>query len=127
MYNQNELMEDERVEINVYCGSEKESVGIGFGSSVESVEVFFKNYDDFDIETMQESFWENYHEFEEGIEKAKAIKKCNKQFTLRQALFEVFGHFHVFVQVNEEEIEPEITFADEIEEIMYSMLELVVE
>ena len=127
MCNQILFEEEDCIEISVCCYSEKESAGIGFGSAVDSIDNLFKNYEDFDIDTMQESFWENYFEFEDGIEKAKEIRSFNKQLTIRQALFEVFGHFHVVVQVNGEEIEPQITFADEIEEIVYSMLESVFE
>ena len=69
MCNQISFEEEDCIEISVCCYSEKESAGIGFGSSVDSIDNLFKNYEDFDIDTMQESFWENYFEFEDGIEK----------------------------------------------------------
>ena len=110
-------------EIDIYCYSEKEDAGIGFGTSLETEEIKFNDEDDFDICTMGEAFWENYFEFEPGIEKARVILQNNKQLEVKQALFEVFGHFKVIVKINEKELEPEIPFIDEIEDCIYSMLE----
>lgn len=118
-------MDKQEIEISIYCFSEKEDVGIGFGSSVDTEENDFSNELDFDFSVMQESFWENYFEFESGIEKAITSLKKEKKITLKQALFEVFGHFKVIVRVDDKEYEPEDSFINEIENYIYSMLETV--
>lgn len=118
-------MNKQEIEINIYCYSEKEEVGISYGTLSQTEEIIFNDEDDFDICTMQESFWENYYEFVPGIEKAKVLLQNNNKLSLQESLFEIFGHFKVIVQVNDKEVELDIPFIDEIESCMYSMLEAV--
>ena len=103
----------------VSCFSEKEAASIGAGASIEVHEQEL----DVDVCTMQEAFWENYFEFEPGIEKVKILLKNNSNMTLRQAIVEVFGHFYTLIHINEKEIDVKGDCAEELEECMYSMLE----
>ena len=132
-------MYSDDVEILLNCFSEKENAGFGFGYSIELdnipldvngnynllkiQEMFWEEY--FDIFVMQESFWENYHEFENGLAKAHTVLERNNQLTLRQTLFDVFGHFQIIFNINGDEVEPEESYISEIEDCVYSMLESI--
>lgn len=81
-------------EIIACCYSEKEDVGIGFGTSFDSDEESLDTLDTEWIDVgMSESFWENHFEFEPGIKKAKQLIQSNSHLTFRQALYTVFGDF----------------------------------
>ena len=109
------------IEISAYCYSEKEDAGIGFGFSCDEGD----SMNALDTELIEiglsESFWENYFEFEPGIEKAKQLLIDNQNLTLREALFAVFGHFAIVYTIGEEE--SELNLDINVDEVMYKMLE----
>lgn len=69
---------------------------------------------------MTDSFWENHRDFGPGIDRAKRLVFNNPSMTLEQALFEVFGHFTIFYEVNG--VEQKLDYDIDADEIMYSML-----
>ena len=108
-------------EISAYCYSEKENVGIGFGisfdpdkDSIETIGI------DWIREGMADSFWENYREFDAGIEKASILIEENQNLTYRQALYAVFGDFILSYEIDGKEVD----YESEIDEnqMMYDML-----
>ena len=109
-------------DIYVSFYSEKEDASIFIGATLEPYEMKLE----VDVFTMQESFWENYFVFEEGIEKVKAILETDSKMTLRQAIVAVFGHFYISVEIDGDEIELKNNLDEEFEECMYSMLEALV-
>jgi hypothetical protein len=110
------------VKIWAHCYSEKESVSISFGTSIDatmSIEEFHDT--DWIDEGLAESFWENYDEFVPGIEKAKTLLNNNPKLTMKAVLLDVFGHFFMSYEKDGEEIQLE--FDINPDEVMYSLLE----
>lgn len=108
-------------EISAYCYSEKADVGIGFGmafdadeDSIETIGVDWINIG------MSESFWENAFEFDAGIEKARILIEENPSLPYRQALYAIFGDFHLSYEIDGKEID----FRCEIDatQAMYDLL-----
>ena len=113
---------DNYVEIWAHCYSEKENVSISFGISVDaSVSIDEFNDTEWIDEGMSDSFWENYYEFEPGIEKANALLDNNPSLTLKEALFNVFGHFSISYEMDGKEIK--LNFDINADEGMYYLLE----
>ncbi len=106
----------------VYFYSEAEDVSLGFGISfdpeTDSIESLGT---DWILEGMTDSFWENYEEFEPGINKAKILEKQNSGMTHRQALMKVFGDFIASCEMDGEETENNINI--DANEAMYNLLE----
>lgn len=106
---------------NIYVSSysEKEDASISVGASLEADE----NELEIDVYVMQEAFWENYFEFEPGIEKVKLLLESDSNITLRQAIVDVFGHFYISIEIDGDEIEIKDNWDEELEVCMYLMLE----
>ena len=110
-------------EISACCYSEKEGVGVSFGVSFDAEE---DTIDTLDTEWiwvgMSESFWENYFEFEDSIEKAKQLMQNDSNLTFREALYSVFGEFSIYYEIDGEEIKP--SFEIDVNQAMYDMLDM---
>lgn len=108
-------------EITACCSSEKTDVSIGFGTSfVSENDHFDYPSPDWITEGIEDSFWENYEEFEIGIQQAYQLR-CKKNLNTRQALFEIYGHFNISYKVDG--LEADINYIIDVDEIIYSMLE----
>lgn len=108
-------------EIWAYCYSEKEEVSIAFGTSFDPNEETIDLLDTAWIdEGISDSFWENHHEFEPGIEKAIDLLNKNNSLTIREALFMVFGEFSISYEVDGKETD--LSFDVDINECIYSLL-----
>ena len=66
----------------------------------ENAEQRRQNATDSINEGAADSFWENYEEFEPGIENAKKFVADGLFPSFRDALFEVFGHFQFRFEIN---------------------------
>lgn len=112
---------NESIEIMGYCYSKKSGASIGFGAELDydirSVGLLDTDWIDFGI---PESFWENYYEFEPGIEKARLLIKDNTSLTFEQALYDIFGDFNITYEINGNEIELDFSF--DVNEVMYELL-----
>ena len=114
-------MDSRDVEIWISLSSEKESVSLGWGISYDPEENPDGPGTDWLFDgTSGESFWENYSDFEPGIEKAKQLIELDPSLSFRQALFEVFGHFTVSYEVNGDETE--LDYNIDGDDVMYSLL-----
>ena len=110
------------IEIMACCYSEKEDVSVGFGIGFDADTRSIEQLDSEWIWIgMSESFWENYEEFESGIDKAKQLIEGDSNLTYRQALYSVFGNFNISYEVDGKE--SELDFEIDANEIMYDMLE----
>lgn len=114
-------MDDREIEIMAYCSSEKESASIGFGVSYTLKDHPDGPGMDWIGEGFADSFWENYYEFEPGIERAKQLMQMNPEMSFREALFKVFGKFSVTYEVDG--VEKNLSYNVDADGIMYSMLE----
>lgn len=103
------------------CYSTKEDVSISFGTTISS-DAFSTNDIDADCisEGLSDSFWENYSDFEEGINKAKELQKENAALTDKEALYQVFGEFSISFEVNGQETE--LALNQDINDCIYSLL-----
>ena len=109
-------------EIWAYCYSEKEDVSIAFGTSFETNEETLESLGtDWIDEGLSDSFWENHHEFEPGINKAKALLNQNNSLTIREALFMVFGKFSISYEVDGKETN--LLLDLDINDWVYSLLD----
>lgn len=86
------------LEIWVRCSSEKECCFLEFGTCLSPEEKL--DGIDWVYEGISDSFWENYSDFEPGIDKARQLVHNNPSMSFKEALFEMFGHFSVTYQVN---------------------------
>ena len=99
------------IEINVSCTSENEDVSLGCGIGYESDGCPIDLNDvDWLWAGLSDCFWELCFEFEEGIDKAKRLIATEKNLTLEEALFQVFGHFDTVFEVNGEERDLQYNF-----------------
>lgn len=116
-------MDDKEIEIMAWCSSETEGVSLGFGISYNPQ----KHPDglplDWVYEGMADSFWENYRDFEPGIDKARQLVCNSTSMTLEQALFEVFGHFNISYVVDG--VEKNLGYDIDADKAMYPLLENV--
>ena len=113
-----------RHEIFAYCSSEKTDVSIGFGTSfVSENDHFDYPSPDWITEGIEDSFWENYEEFEIGIQQAYQLRCEEKTLNTRQALFTIFGHFNISYKVDGLEADINYNYNIDVDEIIYSMLE----
>ena len=71
-------------------------------------------------EGCSEYYWENHFEFEPYIARIESIRSKDKNINFNDAVFEVFGHFHLRFEV-EGQIE-DIKLAVDIEKIIYDLL-----
>lgn len=112
---------NEAIEIMGYCYSKKANVSIGFGAildyDITSVGLLDTEWIDFGI---PESFWENYHEFEAGIEKARLLVKDNDDLTFEHTLYDILGDFDITYEINGKEIVLDFSF--DVNEVMYELL-----
>ncbi len=114
-------MDSREIEIWICLSSEKESVSLSWGVSYNPEEDPDGPGTDWLFDgTDGESFWENYSDFEPGIEKAKQLIELNPSLSFRQALFEVFGHFSVSYEVDG--VEKDLGYNIDADEVMYSLL-----
>ena len=106
----------------VWGDSEKEEVflgaGITFNPSDEKVEDLGT---DWIGETLSESFWENYMDFEPGIEKAREMTENQPDMSYREALKQVFGSFEVSYRIDDKTIE--LDWDIDYEDIIYDLIE----
>ena len=106
----------------VYCTSEKENVFLGAGVSFDPQEDSVENLGTEWIgETLSESFWENYRDFEPGIEKAKAMEKNNPDVPYREVLKQIFGKFDVSYQLDDKKIKLDLGL--DYDSIIYDLIE----
>ncbi len=113
-------MEDKEIEIMAWCTSKKESVSLGFGVTFNP-----RGYPDglsseWIYEGIGDSFWENYADFEPGIDKARQLACNNPTMKLEQALSEVFGCFDISYEVDG--VEKQLHYDVDVNEIIYSLL-----
>lgn len=112
----------EEHEINACCSSDKTGVSIEFGTTLVSVSNHFDYPSpDWITEGIGDSFWENYEEFEVGIQQAYQLRCENNTLNTRQALFAIFGHFNISYKVDG--LEADINYNINVDDIIYSMLE----
>lgn len=109
------------IEINAECICEKEPASLGFGIYCLPEEL--PDNIDWIVEGISESFWENYDEFMPGIDRAKCLMEGNPEISYEQALFSVFGHFHIRFEVDgrEKEIAYDINPDNEMLELLTSV------
>lgn len=95
-------MEDNVIELDVVCYSEKEDVSLGFGFSISEEERVNKRIDESgDIAIgISDSYYELYSEFEPGINKAKKLIEDRLCSSVDDALREVFGHFELSFSID---------------------------
>ena len=109
------------IEISAYCYSEKQDVGIGFGTffnpEEETVQTLGKEWIEIGV---SESFWENVQEFEPGVKKAKEIIKENPNITYKQALYNIFGDFSISYEMEGEKVSLELEI--DTNQAMYDLL-----
>ena len=114
-------MDKNLCELWACCFSENNKGSISFGveydSNAQTIEGL--GYDWF-YEGMTDSFWENFQEFEDGIQEAKDILLKDSSISYRDALFEVFGNFKVAYEVNG--IVRELEMNIDINKEMYRLL-----
>lgn len=113
-------MDDEEIEIMAYCSSEKVPASLGFGVCCSPEEYPDGLSSDWIYEGIEESFWENYEEFEPGIDKARQIAVDNPSATIEEVLFEVFGRFDISYEVDG--AERECHFDVDVNSEIYSLL-----
>lgn len=112
---------EDYIEITVSCRGELQNVNLGCGISYSNNEMPI-NLDDTDWiwSGITECFWENYHEFEEGIAAAKVAVSTGEKEKLHEALFEIFGEFSVEYYVNGEKVD--LAYRIDVEEMIYDLL-----
>lgn len=108
------------IEIMAWCSSEKEPVSLGFGACCSAEEFPDGLSPDWIYVGIEESFWENYEEFEPGIDKARQIAENNPSVTIEEALFEVFGCFDLTYEVDG--AEKECLYAVDVNSEIYLLL-----
>ena len=106
----------------VWCDSEKEEVFLGAGITFNPNE---ENAEDLGTdwigETLSESFWENYMDFEPGIEKARKMVDKQPDMSYREALKQVFGSFEVSYRIDD--IPIKLDWDIDYEDIIYDLIE----
>lgn len=113
-------MDDKEIEIMAWCSSEKEPVSLGFGISYNPKDHPDGLVLDWIYEGIADSFWENYRDFEPGIDKARQLVSDNPSMTIEQALFEVFGCFEISYEVDG--VEKEFHNDIDVDSDIYSLL-----
>ena len=116
-------LEDNYVEIDAVCFSEKEDSSLGFGFCIDKQEYSDgMMLDEGEIHIgVSDSYWENWAEFVPGIEKARNMVKDGHYSVVRDALFAVFGHFKLSFSVNG--IEKDFDYNYNVDEAIYPMIE----
>jgi hypothetical protein len=108
------------------CKSEKNDACIGFGTIVTSETDHFDLPDqEWIIDGIGDSFWENYEEFELGVKQAIALMSKDQTISRQNALFSIFGHFSICYEVDSKTAD--LHYNIDTDEIMYSMLEQLCE
>lgn len=108
-------------EVWVTCYSEKTDISISCGIYIDSADGSIDISDTGIIyEGLSESFWENYREFEEGVEQADFKQKSDPTLSFEQAILSAFGHFFISCTINGKEIDPGID--PNADDFMYSLL-----
>ncbi len=93
---------DDYKEIEIDCSSELTNISLG-GSLEYSGSI--NNLDTTDLDDwLEESFWENFYEFEPFIEKAKNLVESDKTITYEDALKRFFGRFILSFSENEKPV-----------------------
>lgn len=110
------------IEVWVDCYSEKANISISCGIYTDSINGDIKITDTDSIyEGLEESFWENYREFECNVAEAASLQENNASLTYRQALAAVFGNFVISFSVGGNAIDLDIN--SKADDFMYSLLE----
>lgn len=110
------------IAVEVVCYSEKADASICCWIYIKSIDGDIQIADIGTIyEGLEESFWENHQEFEEGVAEAESLEENNSDLTHQQALESVFGHFVLSFQVDGKEIALDID--SDADEFMYSLLD----
>ncbi len=91
-------MINEYKEISARCYSERTTISLGF--SMEYSGPINELSSTWIYEGVEESFWENSHEFEPLIKVAKKLIESDNTITYKDALQMVFGRFSVSFSVN---------------------------
>ncbi len=116
-------MDEKNYEVMIECRSEKENVSLGFGFAITEEE--YRKAVIFDSSNigigLSDSYHENYFEFEPGIEKAKQLFAIGQYSSLREAAFDVFGHFALRFEVDD--AERDFSYEYDVDEGMYSLLD----
>lgn len=109
------------IEVWVTCYSEITNVSISCGIYVDSVD---NSLDIADFENiyggLTESFWENYQEFEDGVEQADSQCESNPTLTFEQAILSVFGHFYISATIDGKETD--LGIDPNADDFMFSLL-----
>ena len=108
-------------EVWVTCYSEITNVSISCGIYIDSVDGSIDVPDTRMIyEGLSESFWENYQEFEDGVEQADAMYEGGPALSFEQAILSVFGHFIISCTIDGKEID--LGIDPNADDFMYSLL-----
>ena len=114
---------DTLIEINAVCFSEKAEGSLGFGFSISETD--YNNARISDAEELyigiSDSYWENWSEFEPGVLEAKKMVDEGLYSKAKEALFEVFGHFELYFEIDE--VEKHFDYEFDTDELMYTLLE----
>lgn len=113
-------MDDKEIEIMAWCSSEKEPVSLGFGISYNPKDHPDGLALDWIYEGIADSFWENYRDFEPGVDKAKQLLCNDPSMTLEQALLKVFGRFDISYEVDG--VEKECLYDIDVNSDIYLLL-----
>ena len=116
-------IDEEYVEVEAECSSEKENGHLCFSYGIERNEYKWDRFiNEKEIaEGICDYFSENTQEFESGMMKAKKLIEEGKQTSIRSALFETYGHFGTTFIVDGIEKEPD--YQIDIEKLIYDSLE----
>ena len=103
--------------LSVYCYSEKGSLSIRFEIDPDLDEWSMEDIDPNCIdEGCSDYYWENHFEFEPYIARLELLLSEDKDMSFDDAMFEVFGHFHLEFMVSG--INEDIKLDVNIEKIM---------
>ncbi len=109
-------------EIWALCKSDNIDVCIGFGTIVTSETDHFDLPDqEWIIDGIGDSFWENYEEFECGVKQATDLMSKDQTISRQKALFRIFGHFSLSYEVDSKS--ENLHYNVDTDKIMYSLLE----
>ena len=108
-------------EIMAYCKRNKTSACIAFGTTIFSETDHYElPEEEWIINGIGDSFWENSYEFETGVKQADELLKKDQSISRREALFEIFGNFTIYYEVDG--IINDLPYSIDIDSIMYEML-----
>ena len=116
-------MSEEHFRVDACCYSNRRGVSIGFGTECTNDESILELGEDWIYEGLEDSFWENYQEFEPGIAEARNALKNDENDccdNLCATLHRVFGEFEIEYLLNGEK--KDLKFDVDVNSLMYNML-----